>query len=82
MKDKLEEIKKQFADELKQVSDIYNLNLLKAKHLGRKGSITNILKGMKDVSPEERPLIGKLVNEVKDHLESEILSRENEIQKY
>lgn len=80
MKDKLEEIKKQFADELKQVSDIYNLNLLKAKHLGRKGSITNILKGMKDVSPEERPLIGKLVNEVKDHLESEILSRENEIQ--
>ena len=38
-------------------------------YLGKKGELTAILKGMKDVSPEERPKIGQLVNETRAKIE-------------
>lgn len=41
---------------------------LRVSVLGKKGSLTEILKGMKDVSAEMRPIIGKHVNEARDVL--------------
>lgn len=41
---------------------------LKVAVLGKKGSLTELLKGLKELSPEDRPLVGKLVNEVRDVL--------------
>ncbi|MEM7009141.1 MAG: phenylalanine--tRNA ligase subunit alpha [Thermodesulfobacteriota bacterium] len=71
MQEKLEEVQKQAEQELAQVSDEVVLQNLKAKFLGRKGVITEILKGMKDLSPEERPKMGQLVNVVKTALETQ-----------
>ena len=79
MKEILEEIKNQFLEELKHVSDINSLTVLKSKYLGKKGAVTSILKGMKDLSPQQRPLMGKLVNEIKNDIEKHLNSKENEI---
>ncbi len=71
MQEKLEEVKKQAEAELKGVSDEVSLQNLKAKFVGRKGVITEILKGMKDVSSEDRPKMGQLINEVKTAIEQQ-----------
>ena len=77
MKEKLEEINNQLLQELQNIKDINSLSVLKSKYLGKKGEITNILKGMKDLSPQQRPLMGKLVNEIKNHIEKHINSKED-----
>ena len=70
MQEKLEEVKQQAETELSQVTDEVSLQNLKAKFVGRKGVITEILKGMKDVAPEDRPKMGQLINVVKTHIEN------------
>ncbi len=77
MKEKLEKIKNQLLQELQNIKDINSLSVLKSKYLGKKGEISNILKGMKDLSPQQRPLMGKLVNEIKNHIEKHINSKED-----
>ena len=42
---------------------------MRVAYLGKKGELTAILKGMKDVSPEERPKVGQLVNETRAKIE-------------
>ena len=75
MIEKLDELKKQAREELGSVSDEAALQNLKARFLGKKGTITEILKGMKDLSPEERPKMGQLVNEAKSFVEELVESR-------
>ena len=45
------------------------LNEVRVKFLGKKGELTAVLKGMKDVAPEERPKVGQLVNETRAAIE-------------
>ena len=52
------------------------LNELRVRILGKKGELTEILRGMKDLSPEERPVVGAIVNTVRDEIESAISSAE------
>jgi len=75
MIEKLDELKKQAREELGSVSDEAALQNLKARFLGKKGVITEILKGMKDLSPEERPRMGQLINEAKTFVEELVESR-------
>ena len=79
MKEKLEEIKNQLLQELQNIIDINSLSVLKSKYLGKKGEITNILKGMQDLSPQQRPLMGKLINEIKNNIEKHLNTKEDEI---
>ncbi|MEG1710658.1 MAG: phenylalanine--tRNA ligase subunit alpha [Clostridia bacterium] len=51
----------------------------KIKFLGKNGKLTAILRGLKDVSPSERPLIGQLVNEAREKLEKQFLNAETKI---
>ena len=44
------------------------LQELRVAVLGKKGSLTELLKGLKDLPSEERPTVGKMVNEVRDVL--------------
>ena len=76
MKEKLETIKKQAKERIEEIKDLQALNELKVKILGKKGELTEILRGMKDLSPEERPIIGSLVNTVRDEIEGTIKSAE------
>ena len=72
MKQQLEAIKNQAVEKLAQVSDLRELEDLKVAYLGKKGELTAILKGMGALSPEERPVIGQLANEVRIFLENGI----------
>ena len=76
MKEKLETIKKQAKERIEEIKDLQALNELKVKIFGKKGELTEILRGMKDISPEERPIIGSLVNTVRDEIEGTIKSAE------
>ena len=76
MKEKLETIKNQAKERIEEIKDLQALNELKVKILGKKGELTEILRGMKDLSPEERPIIGSLVNTVRDEIEGTIKSAE------
>ncbi len=69
MREKLEEIKLRAEEDLKAVSADVSLQTLKSKYLGRSGIITELLKGLRDVPPADRPHMGKLLNEVKLYLE-------------
>lgn len=79
MKQKLEELKIDAERELKAASDEVELQNVKAKFLGRKGVITGILKGMRDIPESERREMGKLINEAKQFIESLVDKRFEEI---
>lgn len=72
----MEDLKQTFLDELKSVKNLSDLLNLKAKYLGRKGIITAELKSLSSLSPDERPLYGKKINDIKDFIESEIDAQE------
>ena len=55
------------------------LNEVKVKYLGKKGELTSILRGMGNLSPEERPKIGSLVNEVRNQIEKAIQEKEDKL---
>ncbi|PRR76833.1 Phenylalanine--tRNA ligase alpha subunit [Clostridium liquoris] len=69
MKENLEKIKENAINELKTVMDKNELENIRVKYLGKKGELTQILRGMGALSPEERPVIGKLANEVRSSIE-------------
>ena len=76
MKEKIEQIKQKSIEEIKSAKDLKNLDELRVKYLGKKGKLTAVLRGMKDLSAEERPVIGNLVNEAKAELENLIEEKE------
>ena len=70
MKQQLETILAQAKTELAQAASARELGEIRVKYLGKKGELTALLKGMKNVSPEERPVIGQMVNDVRAELET------------
>ena len=72
MREQLLAIKEQALAELAEVSSLDALKDLRVKYLGKKGPMTEILRGMGKLSAEERPKIGQIVNEIKNLLEEEI----------
>ena len=63
-------------NEIENAKDLKQLQDLKVKYLGKKGELTAVLRGMGGLSPEERPVIGGLVNEAKESLEKLIEAKE------
>ena len=72
MKQQLEAIRKQALEKLSGISDIHGLEEFKISYLGKKGELTRILKEMGSLTPEERPVIGQLANDVRTALEEGI----------
>lgn len=79
MKEKLIGIKDESMQLLNEVKTIKDIDELKVKYLGKKGEITQILKGMKDLSKEERPVMGALVNEVREEIEKALEDKKAEL---
>lgn len=72
MKDQLNNIKVQAEKELSSVQSIQELESVRVKYLGKKGELTSVLRGMGSLSPEERPVVGQLANEVRSFVEKKI----------
>ncbi|MHC1682324.1 MAG: phenylalanine--tRNA ligase subunit alpha [Clostridiaceae bacterium] len=79
MKEKLEQIKNLALNELKNSSKKEEIEAIRVKYLGKKGELTTILRGMGGLSAEERPVVGKIANEVREALEGAIESALSDI---
>lgn len=72
MKEQLNAIKLNAEQELNHISSIQALENVRVKYLGKKGELTSVLRGMGSLSPEERPVIGQLANQIRSYLEEKI----------
>ena len=79
MNNQLKEIRERVLSELSEIRDAQPLDQLRVRVLGKKGELTGILRGMGKLPPEERPVIGQLVNETRAALEAAIEKRAAEI---
>ena len=69
MKERLQELAENARKRIEESEGLDKLNDVRVAYLGKKGELTAILKGMKDVAPEERPKVGQLVNETRAKIE-------------
>ena len=69
LKNEIQRIGEEALRELKELDRLEALQELKVKVLGKKGSLTALLRQMGSLSPEERPIMGQIVNEVRSRLE-------------
>ena len=81
MKEKLEQIQKEALLAMEQADSLERLNEIRIAYLGKKGELTAVLKGMKDVDPGERPKVGQMVNEVRSALENMLEERKDALSK-
>lgn len=72
MREQLEAIKAEALKQLEKASALDGLNEIRVAYLGKKGQLTQLLKSMKDVAPEERPKVGQMVNEVRELVEQKL----------
>ncbi len=70
MKEKLQKIKEEAIVKIQASDSLEKLNEIRVAYLGKKGELTSVLKGMKNVAPEERPKVGQMVNEARAILEN------------
>ena len=79
MKEQIESIRKNAEIEIANAKDLQTLNDVRVKYLGKKGELTAVLRGMGGLSEAEKPIVGSLVNEVRDILEDLISKSEKAI---
>lgn len=81
MKEQIELIKTNSLKEIEASQNLKDLAELKVKYLGKKGELTTVLRGMGALTLEERPIIGSLVNQVRDELEKLFEDKEKEFKR-
>lgn len=79
MQNKITEIRNNVNAELLNICSTKELGELKVKYLGKNGEITALLKGMKDVAPENRAEFGKTVNSLKEEISALFGQKETEL---
>lgn len=72
----LHSLRKAFLDEIAAVTDLAGLQQIKSRYTGKKGLLTEKLKALSAISPEERRDYGRLVNEIKDFIELTVKEKE------
>ena len=75
MKEQLEAIRKSALDAVAETRTAADLEAVRVRYLGKKGELTAVLKQMGKLSPEERPVMGQLANDVRAALETAIEAR-------
>lgn len=70
MKEKLKEIREEAMKQIQESDALDKLNDVRIAFLGKKGKLTAVLKGMKDVAAEERPAVGQMVNDTRSAIEN------------
>ncbi|CAI3252460.1 phenylalanine--tRNA ligase subunit alpha [Enterococcus cecorum] len=72
LQEKLEALKQETLAKIEETKELASLNQIRVETLGKKGPITEVLRGMKDLSAEERPKVGSFANEIRDIITKEI----------
>lgn len=84
MQEKLNQIKEAAVEAIESAKSTAKIDEVRVKYLGKKGELTTILKSMANLSKEEKPVVGKLVNDAKKAIEQkleEVLSEIKEKEK-
>lgn len=78
MNQKVSELREKFETELQSVKDVTELENMRVAYLGKKGSITAVLKDMGKLSDEERKALGQEVNVLKNEVTDRIADKKEE----
>ncbi len=81
MQERLQQMKETALQELGKAASLTELQDLKVRYLGKKGVLTDILRGMGQLSAEERPVIGGIANVVRESLESLLVEKTTYLEK-
>lgn len=81
MKERLQQLQEESLLGLQQAEDLKTLQSVRVQVLGKKGTLTEVMKGMRDLAAEERPAIGHLVNTLKTKFEDSFAARQLELQR-
>jgi phenylalanyl-tRNA synthetase alpha chain len=80
MEKKLKELQAEALLKIEQAEDLKSLNDIRVAYLGKKGPITEVLRGMGQLSAEERPKMGALANEVREAISEKIETKQNALE--
>lgn len=79
-REQLEQIRAEAAASIESAASLQELDAVRVKYLGKKGELTAVLKTMGKLSPEERPKVGQMANEVRELITAD-LEKRNELLK-
>ena len=79
LQEQLEELKSQTLAKIESAKELSAVETIRVETLGKKGPITEVLRGMRDLSAEERPKVGAFANEIRDMLTSAVEKRKAEL---
>ena len=79
MEEEIKNIREEVLEDLATVDTMDALQAVRLKYLGKKGTLTRVLRGMGGLSPEERPRLGQLANDVRLLLESGLDQKNDEL---
>lgn len=81
MQEQIDRIEKECISAIMNASTLEELNDVRVKYVGKSGELTLLLRNMKNVSAEERPLVGKAVNAARDNINDSLESKIKELEK-
>ena len=79
MDNKILELKEKFVSELEKIDNLADIENIRVSYLGKEGSVTDLLKGMKELSNDERKVFGQKVNELKGLVNQKITEKTQEL---
>ncbi len=80
MQERLKELQEEALQKIEQSSGLKELNDIRVAYLGKKGPITEVLRGMGKLSAEERPKMGALVNDVREIISEKLEAKQTELE--
>ena len=80
IQEQLKELNTAAVNAIVSVDSLDELEKLRIKYLGKKGELSQILRGMGKLSPEERPEVGSLANVVKEEVQTSLEQRKHDLQ--
>nr|WP_330360270.1 phenylalanine--tRNA ligase subunit alpha [Shuttleworthia satelles] len=78
--EKLEEIRRRTLENIARAGNLEELNEVRLTVLGKRGELKELMKGMRELSAEERPKFGQLVNDVRQMVEQELADRKSKME--
>jgi len=81
VQERLQKLKQEALEEITQTTTLKELQDVRVRYLGKKGPITEVLRGMGQLSPEERPKAGVLVNEIRMEITERLEQKQKELEK-
>src|SRR5690554_123848 len=79
MREELQKLAEEARKRIADASSTAELNQIRIDLFGKKGTITQLSRRLKEFSPEERPLFGKLVNDLREELTGILEKREETV---